>query len=114
MGTVSGPAGRFCMHRLGAKSAKREEIKRINQRVSTRSKTMLKISEKKTEQIITDQKISSKIKKDGKDKVRDFKLLDREIWKIFKLPTLCRAPQDSAAATLQYLRLQQFEALERR
>ena len=47
MGTVSGPAGRFCMQRLGAKSAKREEIKRINQRVSTRSKTMLKISEKK-------------------------------------------------------------------
>ena len=77
-------------------------------------KNNVKNIRKKTEQIITDQKISSKIKKDGKDKVRDFKLLDREIWKIFKLPTLCRAPQDSAAATLQYLRLQQFEALERR
>jgi hypothetical protein len=62
MGTVSGPAGRFCMQRLGAKSAKREEIKRINQRVSTRSKTMLKISEKNR----TDHNGSENIKQDQK------------------------------------------------
>lgn len=52
---------RFCMQRLWAKSAKREEIKRINQRVSTRSRTMSKISEKK--KIITDPKISGQDQK---------------------------------------------------
>ena len=54
---------RFCMQRLWAKSAKREEIKRINQKVSTRSKTMLKISGKKNR---TDHNGSENIKQDQK------------------------------------------------